>query len=97
VRYVLLAYRSEGRSEGLSEGWHELEDVAMATSVRVRDDATLVTDGPFGKAEEHLSAFRLIDVESLDEAIAVAERVPSAQHGVVEIRPVVRRKTEAAA
>jgi hypothetical protein len=97
VRYVLLAYSSEERGEEPPSGWHELEDVAMATSIRVRDDTTLVTDGPFAETEDRLSAVRVIDAESLDEAIAVAERIPTARHGVVEVRPVVRRSAEAAA
>jgi len=97
VRYVLLAYSSEEPGEEPPAGWHELEDVAMATSIRVRNDTTLVTDGPHAETEERLSALCLIEVESLDEAIAVAERIPSARHGVVEVRPVVVQDTEAAA
>jgi hypothetical protein len=95
VRYVLLAYSSEERSEEVPAGWQELEDVAMATSVRVRDDTTFVADGPFAETEERLSAFRLIDVESLDDAIAVAEHAPAARRGTVEVRPVAAEPGEA--
>jgi hypothetical protein len=92
VRYVLLAYSSEERGEELPPEWQELEDVAMATTVRVRADATLVTDGPFADTEERLNAFRLIDVESLDDAIAVAERAPFARRGTIEVRPIAQRR-----
>ena len=97
MRYVLLAYSSEERGAEPPSGWHELEDGAMATTIRIRDDTTLVTDGPFAETGERLNAVRVIEAESLDEAIGVAERIPTVRHGVVEVRPVVHRGTEAAA
>ena len=66
-----------------------LHPVATATSVRIRDGKRLVTDGPFAETREHLGGFYLIDVPSLDEAIAIAGRHPGAPHGTVEIRPVM--------
>jgi hypothetical protein len=65
-----------------------LHPVATATSVRVRDGKRLVTDGPFAETREVLGGFYLIDVPSLDEAIAIAGRHPGARVGTVEIRPV---------
>jgi hypothetical protein len=65
-----------------------LHPVALATSVRVRDNKRLVTDGPFAETREQLGGYFLIDVEDLDEAIAVAGRIPGAKKGTVEIRPV---------
>ena len=76
---------------------HELQPVSTATSIRVRGGTTLVTDGPFADTKERLGGLYLIETESLDGAIAAAERIPSARHGVVEVRPVVLRGTEAAA
>jgi hypothetical protein len=61
----------------------------MATSVRVRDGKRLVTDGPFAETREQLGGYFLIEAENLDEAIAVAERIPMARKGTVEIRPVI--------
>jgi len=65
-----------------------LHPVATATSVRVRDGKRLVTDGPFAETREVLGGFYLIDVENLDEAIAIAQRHSGARVGTVEIRPV---------
>jgi hypothetical protein len=66
-----------------------LHPTASATSVRVRDGKTLVTDGPFAETREQLGGFYLIDAKDLDEAISVAARVPPARLGTVEIRPVM--------
>jgi hypothetical protein len=66
-----------------------LHSVAMATSVRVRGGKKLVTDGPFAETHEQLGGYYLIEAQNLDEAIAIAERIPSASKGTVEIRPIV--------
>lgn len=66
-----------------------LHSVETATSVRVRDGQKLVTDGPFAETREQLGGYYLIDAENLDEAIAIAERIPAARKGTVEIRPIV--------
>jgi hypothetical protein len=60
-----------------------------ATSVRVREGKRLVTDGPFAETREQLGGYFMIDAGDLDEAIAVAERIPMARRGTIEIRPVV--------
>jgi hypothetical protein len=61
---------------------------STATSVRVREGQRLLTDGPFAETREHLGGYMLIDVENLDEAIAIAARSPVARVGTVEVRPV---------
>ena len=66
-----------------------LQSVATATSVRLRDNRRLVTDGPFAETREQLGGYFLIEAKDLDEAIQVAGRIPAAQWGTVEIRPVV--------
>jgi hypothetical protein len=66
-----------------------LHPVTTATSVRIRDGKQLVTDGPFAETREVLGGFHLIDVNDLDEAIAIAGRHPGARLGTVEIRPVM--------
>jgi hypothetical protein len=66
-----------------------LHPVTTATSVRVRDGKRLVTDGPFAETREHLGGYFLIDAKDLDEAIRIAERIPGARKGTVEIRPVM--------
>ncbi len=65
-----------------------LHPVATAASVRVRNGASVITVGPFAETTEQLGGFFLIDVPSLDAAIAVAARLPSAHKGTIEIRPV---------
>ena len=66
-----------------------LHPVATATSVRVRDGKRLVTDGPFAETREQLGGYFLIDAKHLDEAIAIAGRIPMARKGTVEVRPVI--------
>jgi len=66
-----------------------LQPVATATSVQVRGGKKTVHDGPFAETREQLGGFFMIDVANLDEAIAVAARIPGARKGTVEIRPVV--------
>jgi hypothetical protein len=65
-----------------------LQPVTLATSVRVRDGKRLVTDGPFAETREQLGGYYIIDVPNLDEAIAIASRLPPAAKGTVEIRPL---------
>ena len=66
-----------------------LQPTAKETSVRVREGKRLVTDGPFAETREQLGGYFLVDAGTLDEAIAIAERIPMARRGTVEIRPVV--------
>ncbi len=66
-----------------------LHPVATATSVRVREGKRLVTDGPFAETREQLGGYYLIEANDLDEAIGIAERIPPARFGTVEIRPVM--------
>lgn len=65
-----------------------LHPVATGITVRVRDEKTLVTAGPFAETIEQLGGYYLIDVPDLDAAIAIAERLPPAKKGTVEIRPL---------
>jgi hypothetical protein len=66
-----------------------LHSVSTATSVQVRDGRRLVTDGPFAETREQLGGYFLIDARDLDEALGIAARIPGAQRGTVEIRPVM--------
>src|SRR2546423_2996947 len=84
-RYMALA------REPVTVGGDELEDADTATTVRVRDGETLTTDGPFTETKEQLGGYYLIDCGSLDEAIEFAARIPAAERGAVEVRPVVER------
>jgi hypothetical protein len=66
-----------------------LHPTATATSVRVRNGKPLITDGPFAETREQLGGYFLVDAKDLDEAIAIAERIPGARFGTVEVRPIV--------
>jgi hypothetical protein len=66
-----------------------LHPTSTATSVRVRSEKPLVTDGPFMETREQLGGYFLIDAKDLDEAINIATRIPAARKGTVEIRPVM--------
>ena len=60
-----------------------------ATTVRVRKDKALITDGPFAETKEVLGGFYILDCKDLDEALAYAEKIPDALNGAVEVRPVM--------
>jgi hypothetical protein len=65
-----------------------LQPVATASTVRVRNGKTTTTDGPFAETREQLGGYYLVEAKNLDEAIAIAARIPSARMGSVEVRPV---------
>jgi len=67
-----------------------LQQTSAATTVRLRGGKTLTTDGPFAETREQLGGYYLIEAKNLDEAIAVAARVPSAKFGSIEVRPVMK-------
>lgn len=73
---------------GINLGGEALHGIDAATTVRVRSNEMLVTDGPFAETKEQLGGFYLIDVADLDEAIAVAAKLPGSWTGSVEVRPV---------
>src|SRR3954452_24336126 len=66
-----------------------LQDSSMATTVRVRDGKTLTTDGPFAETREQLGGYYLIEAKDLDDALAIAARIPEAVRGCIEVRPVM--------
>ena len=85
-----------GKADPAATGF-ELEAAHDAKVVRVRDGATIVTDGPFAETKELIGGLFLTDLPDLDEAIRVAALVPAAEYGSLEIRPLVDHSAEAAA
>jgi hypothetical protein len=81
-------FAEEARSAGVLVGGEELDRTSTATTVRVRDDEQLVTDGPFAELKEALGGYFVLECESIDEACAWAAKIPGAHHGAVEVRPV---------
>jgi hypothetical protein len=82
------AWVSEMRERGIRQLGARLRPASDATTVRVRDGEVLLTDGPFAETKEQIGGFDLIECESLDEAIEVAAKHPSARFGFVEVRPI---------
>jgi hypothetical protein len=83
-----LAFDESIRKSGHCVASEALQPVATATTVRVRNGKTSVTDGPFAETKECLAGFYMIEARDLNEAISIASRIPPAQIGSVEIRPV---------
>jgi hypothetical protein len=73
---------------GHYKGGNALQPVATATSVKVRDGKSLVTDGPFAETREQLAGYYLVNAANLDEATSIAARIPGAKVGTVEVRPI---------
>jgi hypothetical protein len=67
-----------------------LADPSLATRVSVRDGQTLTSDGPFAEAKELLAGFFLLECESVERAVEIAARVPEAELGLVEVRPILK-------
>ncbi len=84
-----FAFTEELTNAGKNLGGEALNPVETATTVRVRDGKTVTVDGPFAETKETLGGFYIIEAENLDEAIAWAEKIPSAPTGSVEIRPIM--------
>jgi hypothetical protein len=69
-------------------GGAPLQPTKTAKSVRVRDGKTQITDGPFAETREQLGGYYLVEAKNLDEALAIAAKIPGAKHGSIEVRPI---------
>lgn len=84
------AFSEEARRVGAVVAAHELQPVPTATTVRVRGGQVTMTDGPFAETRETLGGFYLIECHDLDQALALAAKVPAAKVGSIEVRPVLQ-------
>ncbi len=82
-------FTQEIKASGNHVASSQLQPVASATSVRIRDGKRMLTDGPFAETREQLGGYYLINAKDLDEAIAIAAKIPSARQGTIEVRPIV--------
>jgi hypothetical protein len=82
------AFGAEVGARGVLQGGERLRPTTDATTVRVSGGEVLVSDGPFAETKEQMGGFYLIDCKDLDEAIEIASKVPAAQHGTIEVRPI---------
>jgi hypothetical protein len=83
-----LAFDADIRTSGHCIASEALQPVATATTVRVRNGKVTVTDGPFAETKEALAGFYLVEARDLNEAIQLAARIPPAQVGSIEVRPI---------
>jgi len=81
-------FMEEMSGRGLLLTGERLRPTGDATTVRVRDGATLTSDGPFAETKEQMGGFYLVDCKDLDEAIEIAAKIPGARDGSVEVRPI---------
>ena len=88
------AFTNALQSAGALVGANQLQPTGTATTVSIRDGEQLVTDGPFAETKEQLGGYYLIDVDTVDEALEWAAKIPSARYGKIEVRPIVMRPAE---
>jgi hypothetical protein len=83
-----MAFTDDIRRSGQYVAGAPLQPTPTATTVRVTNGKTITTDGPFAETREQLGGYYLIEAKDLDEAIALASRIPAARTGSIEIRPI---------
>ena len=81
-------FTEELQNSGSYISSYRLQPTDSATTVRVRNGESLITDGPFAETKEQFGGYYLIDVKDLDEAIQWAAKIPTAKYGSVEVRPI---------
>lgn len=84
-----MEFTSSIKASGHLVAGDALQPVATATTVRIRDGKTLKIDGPFAETKEQLGGYYLIEAKDLDEALAIAARLPTAHTGSIEVRPIM--------
>jgi hypothetical protein len=84
-----FAFTDDIQKSGHFVGGEQLHPVSAATTVRIRGGRVSMTDGPFAETKEQLGGFYLIEARDLNDAVQVAQRIPSARTGCIEVRPVV--------
>jgi hypothetical protein len=92
IQQMLSAYEAFSRAAteaGVMLGGEGLQPSGTATTVQVRNDNTVTSDGPFAETREQLGGYYLLDCRDLDEAIGWATQIPGARNGTIEVRPVM--------
>src|SRR5438046_10627725 len=89
-----VAFTQSIIQSGHFKGGDGLQPTSTATTVRVREGKTLTTDGPFAETREQLGGVWIFDCKDLDEAISWAAKIPQAQNGSMEIRPLWQQSAE---
>jgi len=84
-----MSYTQDITKSGNLVAGDALQPTDTATSIRVRNNETIITDGPFAETKEQLGGYYLLECDSLDEAIEKAAKIPSAAFGTIEVRPIM--------
>jgi hypothetical protein len=82
-------FNQEMEERGLMVGGNPLEPISTASTVRLRDNKSAITDGPFAETKEVLGGYYLLDCKDLDEALECAAKIPTAKWGSIEVRPIM--------
>jgi hypothetical protein len=85
-----MAFTQDIVKNGKFKAGDPLQATSTATTVQVRNGKTITTDGPFAETKEQLGGYYMVDAKDLDEALAIAARIPGAKHGSIEVRPVMQ-------
>jgi len=85
-----MTFTGSIKESGHMRAGEPLEATATATTVRVKAGKTVRTDGPFAETREQLGGFYIVEAKDLDEAVGIAARIPTAKHGSVEVRPIMK-------
>ena len=85
-----MAFTQDIVKSGKFKAGDRLEPTESATTVQVRKGKTVSTDGPFAETKEQLGGYYIVEANDLDEAIAIAARIPGARTGSIEVRPIVK-------
>lgn len=81
-------FSEEVVNRGMMRGGYRLRPTTAATTVRIRDGKTLLSDGPFAETKEQLGGLYVLECKDLDEALEMAAKIPSADGGSIEVRPI---------
>ena len=90
---LINQYRAFGEEVTMAKAFvagDALQPISTATSVRVRNGETQITDGPFAETKEVLGGYYLLECNDLDEALKWAAKIPTARYGTIEVRPVMQ-------
>jgi hypothetical protein len=82
------AFTQEVRDGGKLVASDRLQPTSAATTLRIRNGEALITDGPFAETKEQLGGYYVLECENIDEALAYAAKIPAAERGSIEVRPV---------
>ncbi|MFZ4663745.1 MAG: YciI family protein [Caldilineaceae bacterium] len=84
-----FAFTQEAMAQNIFVAGDELKPTTAATTLRLRGNQFATTDGPFAETKEHLGGFYILECQNMEEAVGWAAKIPAAQHGSIEVRPIV--------